>query len=230
MKAGSVSFAMSESFGANNASIQQLLMGAANNRGVQAHGKITENCIAAFLIGAGYRAYFGAGGWSETTKSGFKDRWSPIYDFPLGPPHSDAQYDATTKTWTRSFGGAKMGGVTANSPQIDVTFKLTGSTGTIKGWTFPTAPTPSPQPPQPPLKPTKQCPTLSRGIGYSHGDMGQTTANTWADCCADCAAMPGCAKWVFAPENAPQYCHLHNANAKANDDGKRIDEVSGVMV
>ena len=55
MVAGSVSFAMLESFGASNKSINDLLVASANRRGIQAHGKLTEDCLAAFLIGAGYR-------------------------------------------------------------------------------------------------------------------------------------------------------------------------------
>lgn len=60
MAAGSVGFAMDEFFNADNASINTLLLSAANGRGVQAHGKPTEDMLAAFLIGAGYRAYYGA--------------------------------------------------------------------------------------------------------------------------------------------------------------------------
>ena len=66
MLKGSVSFDMIEGFGPNNASINQLLLSAANNRGVQAHARSgNENTVAAFLVGAGFRAYFGLGGWSQ---------------------------------------------------------------------------------------------------------------------------------------------------------------------
>ena len=124
---GAVSFSMIEGFGPNNASIQQLLLNAANNRGVQAHGRPTEDCVAAFLIGAGHRAYFGIGGWSERGAT-FEDHWMPQFasvtypatdmsldslttfisikrirvgSYPLGDPLADATY--SQGTWTREF-------------------------------------------------------------------------------------------------------------------------------
>merc|ERR1711939_361128 len=51
---GTVNFAMIESFKANNKSIQELLLGVTNSRGVQAHNKAgSRDALAAFLIGAG---------------------------------------------------------------------------------------------------------------------------------------------------------------------------------
>ena len=125
---GAVSFSMIEGFGPNNASIQQLLLNAANQRGVQAHGRPTEDCVAAFLIGAGHRAYFGIGGWSERGAT-FEDHWMPQFasdclpatdvsldlltprsfpierirvgSYPLGDPLADATY--SQGTWTREF-------------------------------------------------------------------------------------------------------------------------------
>ena len=122
---------MIEGFGPNNASIQQLLLNAANQRGVQAHGRPTEDCVAAFLIGAGHRAYFGIGGWSERGAT-FEDHWMPQFasdclpatdvsldslttfisgqenfqdirvgSYPLGNPLADATY--SQGTWTREF-------------------------------------------------------------------------------------------------------------------------------
>lgn len=121
MAPGSVSFAMIETFGANNQSIQELLLAAANGRGVQAHGAPSESSLAAFLIGAGHRAYYGIGGWEERGVS-FDDHWMPQFSLPLGAPHGDAEYDATTATWTRTFGKG-----------VDVTFHCHGRNGTISG-------------------------------------------------------------------------------------------------
>ena len=91
---GAVSFSMIEGFGPNNASIQQLLLNAANNRGVQAHGRPTEDCVAAFLIGAGHRAYFGIGGWSERGAT-FEDHWMPQFA-SVTYPATDMSLDSLT--------------------------------------------------------------------------------------------------------------------------------------
>jgi hypothetical protein len=63
---------MIEGFGPNNASINHLLLCAANGRGVQAHSQrgVDEDNLAAFLVGAGHKAYFGMGGWSSSTSEG----------------------------------------------------------------------------------------------------------------------------------------------------------------
>ena len=121
MVAGSVSFAMIETFGANNQSIKELLLAAANGRGVQAHGTPSEASLAAFLIGAGHRAYYGIGGWSERGAT-FEDHWMPQFSLPLGEPHGDAVYDAASATWTRSFGKG-----------VKVTFECHGRNGSING-------------------------------------------------------------------------------------------------
>ena len=108
MIAGSVSFAMIETFGANNQSIKLLLLAAANGRGVQAHGAPSQSSLAAFLIGAGHRAYYGIGGWEERGHN-FDDHWMPQFSLPLGAPHGDAEYDSASATWTRTFGkGVKV--------------------------------------------------------------------------------------------------------------------------
>jgi len=39
-----------ETFGPSNGSINDLLLNAANQRGVQAHGRPTVSCLAAFLV------------------------------------------------------------------------------------------------------------------------------------------------------------------------------------
>eukprot|EP01043_Picozoa_sp_COSAG02_P052848 COSAG02_NODE_5757_length_4062_cov_12.533687_2_plen_387_part_00 len=126
MVPGSVSFAMNEFFLANNESIQTILLAVANGRGIQAHvEKPNESILAAFLIGAGIRSYFGVGGWSES-RPNFEDHWMPQFDLPLGPPHADATYDAATATWTRAFGKG-----------VKVTFECSTNNGTITGpgWT-----------------------------------------------------------------------------------------------
>ena len=61
---------MIETFGANNQSIKEMLLAAANGRGVQAHGAPSESSLAAFLIGAGYRAYYGIGPGSISIHTG----------------------------------------------------------------------------------------------------------------------------------------------------------------
>jgi hypothetical protein len=121
---GAVSFAMNEFFKADNASINSLRWAAANGRGMQAHvggTKPTIDLIAAFLVGAGRRAYFGNGKWSTTTT--FFDHWSPMYELPLGAPSADAEYDALSHTWSRTFAHAGA-----------VTFHVAKGTGTIEHW------------------------------------------------------------------------------------------------
>jgi len=119
---------MIEGFGPNNASINQLLLNAKNGRGVQAHGKPSQSCVAAFLIGAGYRAFFGVGGWSEKGKT-FDDHYMSQFALPLGNPLSDAKYDKVTSTWSRKF-----------SKGVEVSFDCKGNKGVVKGWTWPPDP------------------------------------------------------------------------------------------
>lgn len=149
MLPGSVSFSMIEGFGPNNASIQELLMNSANGRGVQAHGRPTEDCLAAFLIGAGERAYFGIGGWGENGPT-FDDHWMPQFALPLGAPQAAASYNAATKSWTRKFGKG-----------VTVTFEVEGGKGSIvgPGWSG------SFHPPSPAPAPTAQCPDV-QPCGY----------------------------------------------------------------
>jgi hypothetical protein len=54
----------------SNHSIQELLMTVKAGRGVVAHGQGKEDDLAAFLIGAGYRAYYGFGGWVSGRSNG----------------------------------------------------------------------------------------------------------------------------------------------------------------
>jgi hypothetical protein len=214
---GSVSFDMIEGFGPNNASINQLLLSAANSRGVQAHGKNNEDCVAAFLVGAGFRAYFGMGGWSQKSPT-FEDHWMPQFDMPLGEPVSDGIYTAADSTWRREF---KSG--------VTVTFSLNGNKGNITGgnWTGSFGPdSPPSQPPAPPPKPTASCPVIRSG-GFMHGDIGVTGAKGWASCCAACASKGGCAHWVYTPAYpADSRCHLHDASARPNTGASHV---SGTM-
>ena len=57
---------------------------------MQAHGKNSEDVLAAFLVGAGYRAFFGLGGWSQSSPT-FEDHWMPQFDFALGEFRSRRQ-------------------------------------------------------------------------------------------------------------------------------------------
>ena len=211
---------MIEGFGPNNASINQLLLSATNSRGVQAHGRGSEDDVAAFLVGAGYRAYFGMGGWSQKSPT-FEDHWMPQFEMPLGTPLSDGVYTPSDKTWRREF-----------SSGVKVVFSLNGNKGNITGgpWTGsfgPDSKPPAPAPaPKPAPKPTASCPVIHR-FGWSYGDIGQTQANDWATCCAACATKDGCLHWVFSERNPPDSrCHLHNASATANSGGGHI---SGTM-
>jgi len=85
----------------------------------QCHSDGTMDDLAAFLIGSYPGSFWGFGGWMQLT-SGFTGRWLPIFDKPLGAPRSDATYEHSTKTWTRSFASA------------NVTFDCTTNKGTIK--------------------------------------------------------------------------------------------------
>lgn len=203
MEAGSVSFSMIEGFGANNASIQQLLMNAENGRGVVAHGRGSEDDLAAFLIGAYHRAYYGLGGWSEG-KHDFNNHWLPQFALPLGEPLSDATYDASGGTWNRQFAHG-----------VNVTFAVKINRGKIVGWNFP--PSPPPLPPTPLPNATKECPEIVAG-GFSGDDLAETTEQTWGSCCAACGARVGCAHWTWGHANAPRYCHLHGPRAAHNGD------------
>ena len=213
MAPGSVSFAMIEGFGPNNASINQLRLAAANGRGVQAHSSTSESAYAAFLIGAGYRAYFGTGGRSTTSQASMDSHRPPQFDLPLGVPHGDGVYDARSGVWTRHF------------VHVNVTFNAHTNKGVVQGWDFP-KPTPAPAPtPAPVPAPTAACPAITAG-GFEYGDLKQTAAASWGACCADCASAPGCVHWTWS-ENNPRakLCHLHSATATGPN--ASTDRVSG---
>jgi len=103
--------------------------------------------LAAFLVGAGFRAFFGLGGWSQKSRT-FQDHWMPQFALPLGDPLSDGDrafpcnictddvvvsihltvmlvagvYTPADRTWRREF---KSG--------VKVIFSLDGNRGNITG-------------------------------------------------------------------------------------------------
>ena len=134
MKAGSVSFSMIEGFGASygyNLSIQELLINADHGRGTLAHASGTEDDLAAFLIGAHHRAYYGVGGWCDNS-SDFSGHWMDQFELPLGNPLGAAVYDAASSMWSRKFASG-----------VNVSFAVGTNKGTIAGWQLPVAPRPT---------------------------------------------------------------------------------------
>ena len=114
-------------------------------RGIQVHAKSAdETNLAAFLVGAGHRAYFGIGGWSSASAAANSfGHWDPIFGKPLGAPHADAMLSADG-VYSRQFGPTN----------ISVTFDTNTNHGKISGWgSFPPSPPPSPAPPTPPAPP-----------------------------------------------------------------------------
>ena len=115
-----------EFFGANNNSINSLLLGIKTGQVVQAHVPVGVSCssdltdwIAAFLIGAGEYYYFGCGNWHAEGDDTRPLTWRPEYDKPLGAPKGPAQYNSGV--WTRSFASG-----------TEVMFDTKGNKGTIK--------------------------------------------------------------------------------------------------
>lgn len=218
MMPGSVSFAMIEGFAPNNASIQQLITCAGNGRGVQAHGHSADrDTIAAFLVGAGYRAYFGMGGWSSQSAEGNAfGHWDPLFADPLGAPLADGVYNSNTGVWSRQFSNGK----------VNVTFNVHTNKGTIIGfgaWPPPPPPSPPPAPPAPPVpptppvEPTASCPVVKANCGYRDADVGKSKAATWGDCCDACGKNGQCERWAWSAKNAPLTCHMHTAKAQEGD-------------
>jgi hypothetical protein len=133
MGPGAVSFSMIEGFGASygyNLSINELLMNAKMGRGTLAHGDGGENDLAAFLIGAHWRAYYGLGGWCDNGTD-FRSHWLPQFEQPLGAPRAEATYNASAGVWARQF------------EHVNVTFDVIANRGRVSGWTF------TQQPPMP---------------------------------------------------------------------------------
>ena len=97
-----------EMFGANNDSINSLLLGTKVGQVIQAHVPERVPCssdltdyIATFLIGAGEYCYFGCGNWTAKGEETEPLTWRPEYDKPLGAPKGPDQYNSGV--WTRSF-------------------------------------------------------------------------------------------------------------------------------
>ena len=97
-----------EFFSANNNSINELILGVANGKVVQAHVPVSVDCtgdltnyMAAFLIGAGKYSYFGCGKWNSVNDDTKALTWRPEYDKPLGEPIGSATY--SNNIWSREF-------------------------------------------------------------------------------------------------------------------------------
>jgi hypothetical protein len=168
----------------------------------------TENILAAFLIGAGKNCYFGFGSWS-TVFDDLSDRWSPLFDLPLGPPLGDAALDEEASgaiIYRRQFAHG-----------VNVSFDMTTGRGTVAGWAFPPPPAPPPLPPAPPAPP---CCTAETGCLYSGGniDSQRTPLHSAAECCASCNHHANnCTFWSFSV--ASKMCKLHTAAATKHKDG-----------
>ena len=235
MQEGSISFAMDEFFKPNKQNIEYMIETAKLGRGIQIHAKVDEDNLAAFLVGAGFRAYFGIGGWSSASAAGNSfGHWDPIFGEPLGAPHGDAVLSASG-VYTRQFGAAN----------ISVTFDTNANKGTIVGWgkfpppsptpphphphPHPTPPKPSPpSPPSPPVQPTASCPVVKTNCGYRDADVAAVNTSTWGDCCAACSTNKACEKWAWTERNYPKACHMHAATAHEDDGNGYVCGSKGV--
>ena len=205
-----ISFAMIEEFSplrdGGKGNLTDLFTSVRNGRGVQVHTMTapTESIIAAFLIGAGPRCYFGFGSWS-TVFDDLSHRWSPIFDLPLGPPMGDAVLDEKSGTYRRQFAHG-----------VNVSFDMKTGYGKVAGWSFPPPP---PPPPLPPAPPAPGCCAAETGCLYSGGNIAtpRTPLHSAAECCASCTAAHACKFWSFSV--ASKMCKLHSTSAKKNKDG-----------
>ena len=123
---------MLEDFAANEESIEELRACAATGRVCQAHAgyKGAENAtgcaditdaLAAFLIGAGERSYWGCSTDTGSDGAWYYDawhRWNPEYDLPLGAPTANSTKRGDL--WTRAFASGTA-----------VTFNVTSNKGAI---------------------------------------------------------------------------------------------------
>eukprot|EP01052_Picozoa_sp_SAG31_P000401 SAG31_NODE_12_length_38498_cov_21.161671_17_plen_304_part_00 len=100
--------------------------------------------------------------------------------------------------------------VPALDPPNDAASDPARRTGVEKGSWGPWCPDsgciPLPQPPLP--QPTSQCQELRFGPCQERegSELSHINTTTWAQCCAQCAKMEGCGKFVFSTERG---CHLH---------------------
>ena len=204
-----IAFAMLEEFSpirvGGKGNLTDLFTGVRNGRGLQVHTMTapTENIIAAFLIGAGPRCYFGFGSWS-TVYDDLSHRWSPLFDLPLGPPLGDAVLDEASGTYRRQF-----------THGVNVSFDITTGQGKVAGWTFPPPP---PPPPLPPAPPAPRCCAAETGCLYSGGNIAtpKTPLHSTAECCDHCGADHACKFWSFSV--ASKMCKLHSVNATEHRD------------
>jgi hypothetical protein len=204
-----ISFAQLEEFSAlksgGKGNLSDLFTGVKNGRGMLVHTMVfpTESIIAAFLIGAGPRSYFGFGSWS-TVYEQLSQRWSPLFDFPLGPPLGDAILHEKSNTYHRQF------------VHVNVSFDMETGKGDVAGWTFPPPPKP---PPLPPAPPAPKCCAAETGCLYSGGNIEfpATPLHSAAECCASCGANPTCKFWSFSVSS--KICKLHTGNARKSKDG-----------
>jgi hypothetical protein len=99
---------------------------AAKNWVFQCHGgtsALTNDTIAAFLVGAGDGHFLTTGGWN----GGAAGHWADEFNKPLGEPLADAIYNGTS--WSRDF---KSGTHVTFTPHINSHGKDMGGTGTIE--------------------------------------------------------------------------------------------------
>eukprot|EP01047_Picozoa_sp_COSAG01_P040486 COSAG01_NODE_3412_length_6112_cov_2.531354_8_plen_448_part_00 len=204
-----IAYAMIEEFSPlhdkGKGNLTDLFTSVKNGRGVQVHTMTapTENVIAAFLIGAGPHCYFGFGSWS-TIYDDLSDRWSPLFDLPLGPPLSDAVLNEASATYHRQFAHG-----------VNVSFNMKTGHGEVDGWAFPPPPPPPPLPPTPPAPP---CCAAKAGCLYSGGNLAssRTPLESATACCGSCSATDACAFWSFSV--ASKMCRLHSVNATEHRD------------
>ena len=207
--ATNLSFAMLEEFSplksGGKGNLTDLFTGVTNGRGMLVHTMVfpTESVIAAFLIGAGPRSYFGFGSWS-TVYDDLSQRWSPLFEFPLGEPHGDAIMDKKTQTYDRQFA------------HVNVSFSMKTGKGKVAGWRFPGPPKP---PPLPPAPPAPACCAAKTGCIYAGGNIPfqRTPLNSAAECCSACGANHDCTFWSFSVSS--RICKLHTAKATKHQDG-----------
>eukprot|EP01046_Picozoa_sp_COSAG06_P002323 COSAG06_NODE_82_length_25183_cov_133.214240_1_plen_220_part_00 len=76
----------------------------------------------------------------------------------------------------------------------------------------PPRPPPAPAPPVPP--PPAHCGDLMLNTGVEHTPENNTVAASVDECCAQCLALPWCAKWAWHAESTPQLCHKHPTSGK----------------
>ena len=116
----------------------------------------------------------------------------------------------------------------------------------LRSWLSPSATPPSPPPPSPspsppptpgpptPPSPTAQC--MDVNFGSCDGDsrlVGSVNTQTWAECCSQCAAASGCAKFAWHAvagdrgDKTRKSCNFHRASAVCTNSNAKKDHVHG---